>query len=68
MKKNRDAYKDAIDRVRSAHRETISPARVTVVCPRCGTKQVVSDAPGGRFCLRCGFEFRQSDLIGQTRR
>ena len=54
----RDKYSDAIEKVRSEHRTTINPARITVECPRCGTKQVITDAPGMRRCLKCGFEFR----------
>ena len=58
MKFQRDAYKEAIDKVRSAHRDSISPAQTTMLCPKCGTKQVVPDVPGMRQCLKCGFEFR----------
>jgi len=54
----RSAYEDAIEKVRSQHRDSITPAHSTVECPRCGTKQVITDAPGMRRCLRCGYEFR----------
>jgi DNA-directed RNA polymerase subunit M/transcription elongation factor TFIIS len=55
----RDAYKNAIDKVRSEHKVSITPAHATVECPRCGTKQVLTDEPGTRYCLKCGFEFRR---------
>ncbi len=58
MKNQRDAYRDAIDRVRSAHRDSVASAHSTMVCPRCRTKQVINDVPGQRTCLRCGYEFR----------
>ena len=58
MRSNRDAYRNAIDKVRSAHQEKIAAAKLTLVCPRCGTKQVVTDKPGMRYCMSCGFEFR----------
>lgn len=54
----RDAYSDAINRVRSEHSATIKHATLTVECPRCGTQQVITDAPGMRVCVKCGFEFR----------
>lgn len=54
----RDAYRDAIDKVRSEHSDTIKHANITVECPRCGTRQVISDTPGMRVCVKCGFEFR----------
>ncbi len=54
----KDAYRDAIDRVRSQHSAGIKHASVTVECPRCKTRQVITDAPGMRVCLKCGFEFR----------
>lgn len=54
----RDAYSDAINRVRSEHSSTIKHADLTVECPRCGTRQVISDTPGMRVCVKCGFEFR----------
>ena len=54
----RGAYSDAIDRVRSEHSGTIKHANVTVECPRCRTKQVITEAPGMRVCVKCGFEFR----------
>ncbi|MDV3294161.1 MAG: hypothetical protein LYZ70_07805 [Nitrososphaerales archaeon] len=55
----KSAYGDAIERVRSAHHDTIKPARETVECPKCGTKQVIPDTPGMRRCMKCGYEFRQ---------
>ena len=54
----RDAYSDAINKVRSAHSDSIKQANLTVECPRCRTKQVITDAPGLRTCVKCGFEFR----------
>ena len=54
----RDAYRDAINRVRSEHSGTIKAPHSTLECPRCRTRQVVTDAPGSRTCLKCGFEFR----------
>ena len=54
----RDAYSDAIDKVRSQHSGSIKHANITVECPKCGTKQVISDTPGMRVCVKCGFEFR----------
>ena len=54
----RDAYGDAIDKVRSEHAGTIKHANLTVECPRCRTRQVITDAPGMRVCVKCGFEFR----------
>lgn len=54
----RDAYRDAIDKVRSEHSGSVKHANVTVECPRCGTRQVITDAPGMRVCVKCGFEFR----------
>jgi ribosomal protein S27E len=53
----KDAYRDAIEKVRSEHSGSIKPANMTIECPRCGTRQVVTDAPGKRVCLKCGFEF-----------
>ena len=58
MKLQRDSYKEAIERVRSTHLDSVPAKRETMVCPRCGTKQVISDVPGMRTCLKCGFEFR----------
>ncbi len=55
----KDAYRDAIDKVRSAHSDSIKHASLTVECPRCGTRQVITEAPGMRVCVKCGFEFRQ---------
>jgi len=66
LKFQRDAYSDAIDRVRSAHRDSVPAARSTMICPRCGTKQVVSDTPGMRTCLKCGFEFRPANQMGSA--
>ena len=57
--RRRDAYSDAIEKVRSQHRDTVAPARVTVECPMCRTKQVIVDAPGMRRCVSCGYEFRE---------
>jgi ribosomal protein S27E len=54
----RGAYGDAIDKIRSEHSGTIKHASLTVECPRCGTRQVITDAPGMRVCVKCGFEFR----------
>lgn len=54
----RDSYGDAIEKVRSEHRTSVPAARSTMECPRCRTKQVITDAPGMRTCIRCGFEFR----------
>lgn len=59
MNQNRDAYKKAIDKVRSQRGDSVTPAHATVECPRCGTKQVLTDKPGMRYCLNCGFEFRR---------
>lgn len=53
----RDAYRDAINKVRSEHSETIKHATETVECPKCRTRQVITDAPGMRTCVKCGFEF-----------
>jgi len=58
MRSNRNRYSDAIDKVRSQHRDSIAAAHDTVECPRCRTKQVLTDAPGMRVCVKCGFEFR----------
>ncbi len=65
MKFQRDAYKDAIDKVRSAHRDSVPAAHETMVCPRCGTRQVVNDTPGMRTCLKCGFEFRPKSQLNR---
>ncbi len=54
----RDAYSDAIDRIRSQHADSIKHAKLTVECPKCGTKQVIAETPGRRVCVKCGFEFR----------
>ena len=54
----RDAYRDAIEKVRSQHASSIKHPSVTVECPRCGTRQVISETPGMRVCVKCGFEFR----------
>jgi DNA-directed RNA polymerase subunit RPC12/RpoP len=55
----RDAYRDAIEKVRAEHAANVKPGQMTVECPRCGTKQVLSDVPGKRVCMKCGFEFRK---------
>lgn len=55
---SRDAYSKAIDKVREAHSHSVPPAQMPVECPKCGTKQVLTDTPGKRVCIRCGFEFR----------
>lgn len=57
--RRRDAYSDAIEKVRAQHREAVAPARLTVECPVCRTKQVILDAPGMRRCVSCGYEFRE---------
>ena len=54
----RDAYSDAINKVRSEHSGSIKHASVTVECPRCKTRQVITETPGMRVCVKCGFEFR----------
>jgi ribosomal protein L37AE/L43A len=54
----KDAYSAAIDKVRSEHSDSIKAASVTVECPRCKTKQVITETPGMRTCVKCGFEFR----------
>ena len=54
----RDAYSDAINRARSEQLGTVKPASMTDECPRCRTRQVITDAPGMRVCVKCGFEFR----------
>ncbi len=54
----RDAYRDAIERVRAQHAGSMRGPNVTVECPRCKTKQVITEAPGMRVCVKCGFEFR----------
>jgi DNA-directed RNA polymerase subunit RPC12/RpoP len=55
---HRDAYAKAIDKVREQHSASMAPAQTPVECPKCGTKQIISDTPGRRICIRCGFEFR----------
>ncbi|MDG6915221.1 MAG: hypothetical protein JRM86_00500 [Nitrososphaerota archaeon] len=55
---HRDAYAKAIDKVREAHSSSMAPAQTPVECPKCGTKQMISDVPGRRVCIRCGFEFK----------
>jgi ribosomal protein S27E len=55
---HRDAYEKAIDKVREQHSASIASAKLPVECPKCGTKQVLTDAPGKRVCIKCGFEFR----------
>lgn len=54
----RSSYADAIDKVRAEHQNTTPVAKVAMECPRCGTKQMVPDVPGQRFCVKCGFEFK----------
>ncbi|HUH99657.1 MAG TPA: hypothetical protein VLY65_01315 [Nitrososphaerales archaeon] len=61
---HRDAYEKAIDKVREAHSASIAPARMSVECPKCGTKQMLTDVPGKRVCIRCGFEF--SPQVGRA--
>jgi len=58
LRSHKDAYKNAIDKVRSEHSGSIPPAHDTMECPKCRTRQVVSDVPGMRTCVKCGFEFR----------
>ncbi len=58
MRSHRDAYAKAIDKVREEHSGSVPAAQMTLECPKCGTRQVVSDAPGRRICVKCGFEFR----------
>ena len=58
MRKSRDAYRDAIDKVRSEHRDSFTPTKTTMTCPKCGTVQQVPDVQGMRNCVKCGFEFR----------
>ena len=55
---HRDAYAKAIDKVREEHSTSFGPAQTPVECPKCGTKQIISEAPGRRVCIRCGYEFR----------
>ncbi len=55
---HRDAYEKAIDKVREAHASSIPSAQMSVECPKCGTRQQLTDAPGKRVCIKCGFEFR----------
>jgi ribosomal protein L37AE/L43A len=55
----RSSYGDAIEKVRSQHSDSIKSTHATVECPRCGTKQVITDTPGMRRCVKCGFEFRK---------
>lgn len=59
----RNAYSDAIERVRSEHASSIKNASYTVECPRCRTRQVITDTPGMRVCVKCGFEFQPT--LGQ---
>ncbi len=54
----RDAYSDAINKVRAEHSGTIKNANITVECPKCRTMQVITDTPGMRVCVKCGFEFK----------
>jgi ribosomal protein L37AE/L43A len=53
----KDAYSDAINKVRLQHSDSIKAPSVTVECPRCRTRQVITEAPGLRVCVKCGFEF-----------
>ena len=55
----RSSYGDAIEKVRSQHSDSIKATQAPVECPRCGTKQMITDAPGKRICIKCGFEFRK---------
>ncbi len=57
----RDAYAKAIDKVREQHSASFAGSGPSVECPKCGTKQILSDVPGRRVCVKCGFEFRQMD-------
>jgi len=54
---HRDAYAKAIDKVREQHSSSFVSNVPGVECPKCGTKQVLSDQPGRRVCIKCGFEF-----------
>lgn len=56
--KKRNAYQNAIDKVRSEHSGSIKHASYTVECPRCKTRQTITDTPGMRVCVKCGFEFK----------
>lgn len=55
----RDDYAKAIEKVREQHANSLASVQPSVECPRCGTKQVLSEIPGQRYCIKCGFEFRQ---------
>ena len=55
----RGSYGDAIEKVRSQHPDSIKSAHATVECPRCGTKQIITDTPGMRRCIKCGLEFKR---------
>ncbi|HUI01486.1 MAG TPA: hypothetical protein VLU99_08505 [Nitrososphaerales archaeon] len=54
----RDDYAKAIDKVREQHASSFAAMQAPVECPKCGTRQILSDAPGRRVCIKCGFEFR----------
>ena len=58
MKQQKKGYGDVIEGVRSTHRNDIKAASTAVECPKCGTRQVVTETPGMRYCFHCGFEFR----------
>ncbi len=58
---HRDAYAKAIDKVREQHSSALASIQAPVECPKCGTRQIVSEAPGRRVCVKCGFEFRRLD-------
>jgi ribosomal protein L37AE/L43A len=62
----RSKYNDAIERVRAQHQDKIAPGHSTVECPRCATKQVLTDAPGMRRCVKCGFEFRAASSMSAS--
>ena len=59
----RDDYAKAIDKVREQHSSSFATMQPSVECPKCGTKQVLSDAPGRRVCIKCGFEFRPTQRV-----
>ena len=62
----RDAYRDAIEKVRAQHSGSIKSPHGTVECPSCGTRQVITDAPGMRRCLKCGYEFNRLTFGSST--
>jgi ribosomal protein L37AE/L43A len=57
MRKERNAYANAIARVRDAHSADISSRTTSVECPKCGTKQQIEATPGKHTCIKCGYEF-----------